>query len=190
MSWLGHARSAEYSDILLVCTGNVCRSPYIAAALRSALPELVITSAGTRALSGEPPTDLILRALDDRGIPSGDLGAGRALTRSMVRGARLIVTATRLQRIHVVGLHRGAMGRAFTLKELARVIDPASTERGVDAVVQCAAATAHVTDATDFDDDLDDPFGLEWPAHEWMAAEVDAALAVLVPALTGGAGAA
>jgi protein-tyrosine phosphatase len=190
MSWLGRAHSAEYSDILLVCTGNVCRSPYIAAALRSARPELVIASAGTRALSGEPPTDLILRALADRGIPSSDLAVARTLTRSMVRGARLIVTATRLQRIHVVRLDRTARGRAFTLKELARVIDPASTERGVDAVVRCAVATANVAAATDFDDDLDDPFGLEWPAYGRMAAEVDVALTALVPALKEGDGAA
>ncbi|EEB82352.1 arsenate reductase/protein-tyrosine-phosphatase family protein, partial [Roseobacter sp. GAI101] len=38
------------SSILCVCTGNICRSPVAEAALRAALPDVEVTSAGLHAL--------------------------------------------------------------------------------------------------------------------------------------------
>jgi protein-tyrosine phosphatase len=40
------------SSILCVCTGNICRSPVAAAALRVALPDVEVTSAGLHAVVG------------------------------------------------------------------------------------------------------------------------------------------
>lgn len=40
------------SSILCVCTGNICRSPVAEAALRAALPDVEVTSAGLHALVG------------------------------------------------------------------------------------------------------------------------------------------
>jgi len=181
--WPGRSRVPEPADILVVCTGNVCRSPYIAAALRAALPDLTITSTGTSPMTGQAPGEFVARALAERGIQQ-DLAPARRLTRGQVRGARLIITAARVHRVAAIALDAAAAGRAFTLKELARVID---SERpgGVDAVVAQAAKRAQVPETTDHDDDLEDPFGLAWPAYQRMAAEVDTALTVLIPALGG-----
>lgn len=41
------------SSILCLCTGNICRSPVAEAALRAALPQVDLSSAGLHALVGE-----------------------------------------------------------------------------------------------------------------------------------------
>lgn len=119
--------------------------------------------------------------LADRGAGVGG-AVSRGLTRGMVRSSRLIVTATRFHRARVVALDPTAAERAFTLKELARLIGDAPVA-GLSAVTSRAAAAVQVPERSDFDDDLADPVGLEWPAFERLAAEVDVALSVIVPAL-------
>jgi len=181
--WLARIPARQRSDILVVCTGNVCRSPYIAAVLHAALPALRIAAAGTAPLLGALPDDQVRRALAERGI-SADFEPARPLTRQLVRDARLVVAATRLHRAEIVTRQPRAVEHTFTLKELARVIQPSDDD--LDAVVVRARAAARADDLRDYDDDLADPFGLDWPAYEKMAAEVDAALAVLIPALREG----
>jgi protein-tyrosine phosphatase len=175
----------ELTDILAVCGGNVCRAPYITARLRSCLPGLRISSAGTTAVMGAPPADEVLRALARHGI-TGYSDVGRSLTRGLIGNARLVITAARIHRVQVVAMDRRAAGKTFTLKELARVVSTGPPVRGLDEIVARAAQAAQVPDDTDYDDDLDDPYGLGWPAYETMAADVDAALAVLAPALREG----
>lgn len=41
-----------FRNILVLCTGNICRSPYAAAYLKQQVPSLVVTSAGLGALVG------------------------------------------------------------------------------------------------------------------------------------------
>ena len=43
-----------FNSILVVCVGNICRSPVGERLLRQALPELEVTSAGINALVGKP----------------------------------------------------------------------------------------------------------------------------------------
>ncbi|HJQ42406.1 MAG TPA: hypothetical protein VJ831_04935 [Jatrophihabitantaceae bacterium] len=176
-------RSRQTTDILVVCTGNVCRSPYIAEMLRSALPEFSIASAGTSALVGAMPGEHVVRALAERGVDATGLVPARTITAKMVRKSRLIITATRAHRMYVTNLHRPAARRTFTLKELVHFLDPPPRENGIDGVVAQASLRAATYDDLERDEDLADPYGLLWPAYERMAAEVDAALAVIVPAL-------
>lgn len=46
-----------FKTILVICTGNICRSPIAERILRKNLPELKIDSAGTGALVGKPADD-------------------------------------------------------------------------------------------------------------------------------------
>lgn len=115
-------------SVLVVCTGNVCRSPMAERALQAALdaatpagrPRTRVTSAGTGALVGHPmepeAADAVLRAGAD---PSGHLA--RALTAADVRGAALVLTATREHRSAVVRLEPAAVRRTFTLREAGRL---------------------------------------------------------------------
>ena len=65
--------------ILLVCLGNICRSPAAEAVLRARAPGLVLDSAGTSDWHvGEPPYGPMQAAARARGIEMGDLRARQA----------------------------------------------------------------------------------------------------------------
>lgn len=183
------ARAVEPVDVLVVCTGNICRSPYIAGALAAAVPGLSVGGAGTAALVGEHPVPEVLAALERVGAPQA--AQSRQLTRKLIRSASFVITATTAQRAEVIRLEPDAEGRTFTLKEISRLLGE-HRPRGTTVEDRLADLAGHLhtaatNDPWDHDDDLDDPYGGDAAAYERMIAEVDAALAVIVPVLAGGA---
>ena len=107
--------------ILLVCTGNICRSPLAAALLQRALAQrgidgLDVASAGTGAWDGAPVSEGAYLVGLERGL---DLSAHRArlLTRELVEEADLILTMARHHRARVDEL--GGEGHVFVLGEYA-----------------------------------------------------------------------
>jgi protein-tyrosine phosphatase len=93
--------------VLVVCTGNTCRSPMAAAALRRALgadgERVVVESAGTAAWEGQPATDPTQRIAAREGV---DLAGHRSrlLTREMVRSADLILVMDQTHQSAVLAL--------------------------------------------------------------------------------------
>jgi len=61
-------------SVLVLCKGNVCRSPYAEAALRRRAPELEVASAGLAAGGGDPAHPSAIRVAAARGV---DLSAHR-----------------------------------------------------------------------------------------------------------------
>jgi protein-tyrosine-phosphatase len=107
--------------ILLVCTGNICRSPLAAALLERALTErgstgIVVESAGTGAWDGAPVSEGAYLVGLERGL---DLSGHRArlLTRELVNGADLVLTMARHHRARADEL--GGEGHVFVLGEYA-----------------------------------------------------------------------
>lgn len=102
MIWkLGKKRTAANSapaplktfEILLVCTGNICRSPMAEGLLKHLLPaslkqKVRVTSAGTHALHGNQPTPNAVQVMAREGI---DIRAHRArpVSREMIGDADL-----------------------------------------------------------------------------------------------------
>ncbi len=87
------------AHILVVCTGNICRSPAAAALLQhrlaqAGLGDWHVTSAGTWARDGQPATSHMVTLLADRGL---DLSAHRARTvnHHILRAADLVLVMTR-----------------------------------------------------------------------------------------------
>src|SRR5213076_938070 len=109
------------TKILLVCTGNICRSPLAAALLQRALTErgvegMDVSSAGTGAWDGAPVSEGAYLVGLERGL---DLSAHRArlLTRELVDQADLILTMARHHRARVDEL--GGESHVFVLGEYA-----------------------------------------------------------------------
>lgn len=88
-------------DILMVCTGNICRSPMAAGLLRHLLPpslqdRISVSSAGTHALHGQQAAPLAVQAMSRRGIDISEHRA-RQISRDMVRRAGIILTMEQFQ---------------------------------------------------------------------------------------------
>jgi protein-tyrosine phosphatase len=104
-------------DMLLVlCTGNLCRSPMAAAVLERALPGLTVMSAGFRVRPFEGADPLAVRLMRERGY---DLGAHRTqqLSSWMVRAANLVLVMETDQRRAVESSYPGSRGKVFRLAE-------------------------------------------------------------------------
>src|SRR5712664_4210391 len=142
-------------NILLVCTGNICRSPLAEALLRRTLEQrgvdgVSVTSAGTGAWDGAPASEGAYLVGLERGL---DLSGHRArlLTRELVEQADLILTMARHHRARVDEL--GGEGRVFVLGEYAgqggdEVSDPFGGDLGVyrDTCQELESLTAAVAE--------------------------------------------
>lgn len=66
--------------VIVLCTGNICRSPMAEAVLRAGLqqtsPTVAVSSAGIAALGGHPADADAIKLMDERGL---DIRAHRAL---------------------------------------------------------------------------------------------------------------
>jgi protein-tyrosine phosphatase len=112
-------------SVLVVCEGNICRSPLAAAMLAQSLPDIGFSSAGTHALVGEGANPLIVEMARDRGVALDDHVA-TPLTDERVRSADLILTMTKSQREQIESAWPFARGKVFRLVEVEGidVVDP------------------------------------------------------------------
>lgn len=125
--------------ILSVCTGNVCRSPIAEHLLARALQanDVTVTSAGVGALVGHGVPEPALRLGNEYGLDVSR-HAGRQVDAEMIRGTDLVLGMARDHRRYLVELAPGAMRRAFTLREFARLAEAAES-RLPEAVSSSAA---------------------------------------------------
>lgn len=118
--------------ILLVCTGNVCRSPMAAGFLREKLRQeglegkYIVRSAGVWALENQPPSAFACQVLAERGIDISD-HRSHDLTLEDVEEADLILTmgqgqaeAIKVefpQHAHKVYLLSEMVGRCYNIRD-------------------------------------------------------------------------
>jgi protein-tyrosine phosphatase len=116
--------------ILVVCTGNICRSPVAERLLRAqsealGLPVLV-HSAGTQSMVGHDMTPEAAHLAAHYGADPAT-HRSQQLTEQLITDADLILTATREHRSKVVSLHPRAARYTYTLNQFARLL-PAAVE--------------------------------------------------------------
>lgn len=124
--------------VLVVCTGNVCRSPVIEGVLRDRFRgrPISVSSAGVAVRPGELVTPDAARLLEELGAAPVDR-APVQLVPEMIEGADLIITADRTQRAAVARAVPRAARNVFTLIELARLVE--SVRDDEQAVARLAA---------------------------------------------------
>ena len=117
-------------NLLIVCEGNICRSPMACALFARALPGARVFSAGTGALHGHHADPVSIELMDERGIDLRGHTA-MALNFEIVRDAQLVLTMTRAQLEHVEAMYPFARGRVYRLGELEGidVVDPYRQDR-------------------------------------------------------------
>jgi protein-tyrosine phosphatase len=180
-------------NVLVLCTGNVCRSPYVERRLRQELAGtgIAVTSAGTHALVGRDMDAGTRELLQHSGIDIEGFTA-RELTAELVSGADLVIAAAREHRAAAARLHPAAMRRTFTLRDLADLLSgvsagelgtPASDASWVQHVAETASRRRAEVPARQHGVDVTDPIGGPPSVFAQMAAEVDDSLVPVVRAL-------
>lgn len=190
------------SRILVVCTGNVCRSPYIERRLSTELAGsgIVVRSAGTSALTGsdlDPEIAVRLRRMSSD--PDGFVA--RPVDMELIRTADLVLCATRGHRSRIVRLEPRALRLTFALADFADLAAAAlgngtgevpgaavqlwrfdSAQEGPvrRAVAVASGVRDRVQARAEEDCDLVDPFKRPASVFDAMARQVDALLPPIV----------
>lgn len=178
------------ASILVVCTGNICRSAYAQWRLAELLPEgYEVSSAGVRAVVGGPIHPHAAKVLSHAGV-SGARHEGRQLTKDIARQAGLVLAMTREHRTAIVQLAPACLRTAYTLREVERLLPlvdttglPSEPGERLRALVGGLRMARGVQQAPPDGDDVPDPIGFPLPAYEQMAAEVDPGLIALAKVL-------
>ena len=144
----------EAYNILVVCTGNICRSPMAEGMLKKDLPErlagrVAIASAGTHALHGNRASPHAIEVMQGMGI---DISGHRArqLSNTLVRSSNLIVVMEK-SHLRLVKLKsmlsptRARMLTAFEDNQERPYDVPDPMGEGIEAYEASAAIIHHCT---------------------------------------------
>ena len=180
--------------VLLVCTGNICRSAlaerlgraYLDEALGDAAPDIRLISAGTQAVVNSamhPHSALVLAGY---GAEAGDFRA-QQLTESLPAQADLTLTMTRGHRRDVLAMAPRGLSRTFTLRETAALLETVPDDAGSAGATFAerarglvAALAAARSQRQAMDDDVPDPIGRPVDVHEEVGELIAAALLPLL----------
>ena len=191
-------------NILVVCTGNICRSPLAEKLLQSRLTAAgvpaIVTSAGTRAMVDHPMTDEAAFLATQYGAEP-TLHAAQQLTSDRIAAADLVLTATREHRGEVVSLHPRANRYAYTLNQFARlveanppavelsavelwVVEPVETPTINDYLAEIAATKGLALPPTrPEDDDIEDPYRRSAEVYDRVGLVIDESVTTITTAL-------
>ena len=104
----------QIRSILVVCVGNICRSPMAEYLLKQDYPQLMIDSAGISGLSGHPADDKAQLCMQHLGINiSGHIA--KKLNAEHLKKADLILVMSKNQQAYIEQTWPFAKGKVFRL---------------------------------------------------------------------------
>lgn len=183
--------------ILVVCTGNICRSPYIERLLDDAMMRawgheaVEVRSSGVRGLEDHPMEPHAHARLEQHGLAAPDFRS-RYIEEHHVDAADLVLTATRAHRGSVVQLRPPALARALTFREFGLL----AATLPADELPRCDDARSWLREVTSSlrrrrgqqplgELDIVDPYTQGEEGYDQMARQVREVLPWVVWALTG-----
>lgn len=133
-------------NILVICIGNICRSPIAEGLLKHALPEKKVYSAGIGAMIGYPADPFSIQLMQEQGI---DISAHRAqsLTSWMVSEADIILTMDLDQKRFIEQKYSTSKGKVFRLGEFGKYDIPDPYQQDLDIFRQTYGLIAQGVDA-------------------------------------------
>ncbi len=188
--------------ILVICTGNVCRSPIAEGALRLLLERRwgdrapSVESAGTAGWEGSPANPGSVTAAAELGIDISD-HRGRMLTEGILEESALVIAMAAEHRDAVRRHAPWASERTFTLKELVRLLEALPPPEGdrepaeelVARVGEADALRRSGFEGNRRDEDVVDPLGMPLDLFRAVAIEIEAWCERLADAVYGPVGA-
>jgi len=112
--------------VLVVCTGNTCRSPMAEWILRDILEKrglstrVSVTSGGLSAIDGAAISDGAMRVLQTRALPDASWHQASRVTKASVEAANLILTMTAFHKMSLAQAFTEASSKVYTLAEYAQ----------------------------------------------------------------------
>ena len=199
----------DVARVLIVCTGNICRSPFIERLLQHQLDEgrqgtdraILVHSAGTGALTGSAMDEwAAARLVALGGDPVGF--RARDLTADLIAGSDLVLTATRWHRGRVAEMYPKALRQVFTFRDFADLVAVVDLVAWVDRpgsrvthqdpqawvrqVTEKAAAGRGLNPPLEpAQADIVDPFRREDGVFDAMAEQIAESMPAVVHALAG-----
>lgn len=193
----------DEARILIVCTGNVCRSPFIERLLQrqldeqraSSSPRILVHSAGTGAVTGSAMDErAAAQLLANGGDPTGF--RARDLTPDLIAESDLILTATRDHRGKVAVMYPKALRQVFTFCDFADLVGGVNglntpvaqgdSRAWVRQVTEQAAARRGLNPPLELGQaDIVDPFRREDEVFVTMAQQAAGSMPAVVRALVG-----
>ena len=137
------------NNILVICIGNICRSPIAEGLLKHALPDKTVRSAGIGAMIGYPADPFAIQLMKEHGVDISEHRA-QSLMMWMVNEADIILTMDVEQKRFIEQKYATSKGKVFRLGEFDKydILDPYRQDldvfrqtysliaQGVDALVE------------------------------------------------------
>jgi protein-tyrosine phosphatase len=191
--------STNPARVLTVCTGNICRSPFLERALQAELDRswgpgaVEVSSGGTGAMAGYPMEDQARVLLESKGY-AADGFVARDLTEAMVAQADIVLTATRAHRGKVAMLHPKALRYVFSFREFADLLSglddatvhapsESAKEHILHVVALAAGQRGQRSPLSDAEADIVDPYRRSGQVFEDMTDQIMASLPAVAHAL-------
>jgi protein-tyrosine phosphatase len=172
--------------VLVVCTGNISRSPMTELLMRAwsdPRADLEVSSAGVGALVGEVMDPAAASVMSQLGLDPSRHRA-RQFQPAMAASADLVLTAERHHLEAVLEQAPTALRRAFTIKEFARIAPHLQPGQPREVVAQAAALRGLVPRPSDpAEDDVADPHRQPTSVSRETAAQLTVAVRAILDAL-------